>query len=105
MPTAHAVDAGDISWIFDLPQPTVTLTKPSAVAYAIDAGDISWLFTLPQPTVTHVSSISPPAAPTAPTAADIGLDFVDDRMDAARQRCRTHGLRSAHRYNRRVDKH
>ena len=76
MPTAHAVDAGDISWTFDLPQPTVTLTKPSAVAYAIDAGDISWLFTLPQPTVTHVSSISPPAAPTAPTAADIGLDFV-----------------------------
>ena len=77
MPTAHAVDAGDISWTFDLPQPTVTLTKPSAVAYAIDAGDISWLFVLPQPTVTHVSSISPPAAPTAPTAADIGLDFVE----------------------------
>ena len=41
----HAVDAVAASWVFDLPEPTVT------VAYAVDAVAVAWVFDLPEPTV------------------------------------------------------
>ena len=51
--TAHAVDAGAVSWAFDLPQPTVTHTAHVADDHDVDAGNVVWAFALPQPTVTH----------------------------------------------------
>ena len=54
--TDHAVDAGDVSWSFDVPGVSVTL----AHAYEVDAGDASWAFDIPAVTVTHV-----PAQPQA----------------------------------------
>ena len=51
----HAVDAGDLSWTVELPQPTVTHTPFVPVDHAVNAGDLSWAFDLPQPTVTLVS--------------------------------------------------
>ena len=57
-PTAtqdHAVDAGDVAWAFDLPQPTVTHTPfaPVTTDHAVNAGALAWAFALPEPTVTH----------------------------------------------------
>ena len=46
----HAVDAGDASWDFAVPQPTVT---HRTMKHAVDAGDASWDFAVPRPTVTH----------------------------------------------------
>ena len=54
----HAVDAGNVGWAFDLPQPIVTHTSVLPTDHAVDAGDASWAFTLPQPTVTHTPASS-----------------------------------------------
>ena len=53
----HEVDAGDVSWAFDIPEPTVTHTMPAAVPtdHAVDAGNVAWTFDIPEPTVTHTS--------------------------------------------------
>ena len=40
--TDHAVDAGNVSWVFDVPQPTITKTSPVPVDHAVDAGDVAW---------------------------------------------------------------
>ena len=53
--TDHAVDAGNVGWAFDLPQPTVTHTSVLPLDHAVDAGAASWAFDLPEPTVTHTS--------------------------------------------------
>ena len=53
-PDAHAVNAGDVAWTFDVPQPTVTHTVFGPQDYTIDAGPVEWVFDIPQPTVTHV---------------------------------------------------
>ena len=62
-PTAtqdHAVDAGDVAWAFDLPQPTVTHTPfaPVITDHAVDAGALAWAFNLPEPSVTHTPASS-----------------------------------------------
>ena len=52
----HEVDAGDVSWSFDIPEPTVTHTAaPTTMDHAVDAGNVAWSFDLPEPTVTHTS--------------------------------------------------
>ena len=50
----HTVDAGDISWAFALPEPTVTHIR-AIINHAVDAGGVSWTFDIPQATVTHTS--------------------------------------------------
>ena len=57
-PTDHAVDAGAVSFAFDLPQPTVTHTSAAPVDHAVDAGAVSFAFNLPQPRVTHTRAPS-----------------------------------------------
>ena len=47
----YTVDAGDVSWAYALPQPTVTHHQ----AHQVNAGDVSWSFVLPEPAVTHGS--------------------------------------------------
>ena len=43
-----AVDAGALSWAFDLPEPTVTHTlAPVPVDHSVDAGSLAWAFDLP----------------------------------------------------------
>ena len=49
---AYAVDALAVAWVFDLPQPTV------AVAHAVDAVAVSWVFDLPEPTVTYTPRVT-----------------------------------------------
>ena len=49
----HAVDAGAVSFAFNLPEPTVTHTPRVTVDHAVDAGGVAWAFALPEPTVTH----------------------------------------------------
>ena len=44
------LDTGDL-WIFAFARST-----PISADHAVDAGDLSWTFALPQPTVTHVSA-------------------------------------------------
>ena len=51
--TDHAVDAGAVAWVFDLPEPSVTYTPRVTTDHAVDAGAVSWVFALPQPTVTY----------------------------------------------------
>ena len=55
--TAHVVDAGDVSWAFALPQPTVTHTTLAPTDHTVDAGDVAWAFAVPQPTITHTRGI------------------------------------------------
>ena len=50
---AHTVDAGDVAWVFDIPEPTVTYTPPVSLAHVVDAGDVAWSFDLPEPTVIY----------------------------------------------------
>ena len=45
--TDHAVDAGAVSWAFNLPQPTVTHTALVTTDHTVDAGAVSWAFALP----------------------------------------------------------
>ena len=52
---SHAVDAGDASWTFALPQPTVTHTPRVTTDHAVDAGAVAWAFDLPEPTVSHTT--------------------------------------------------
>ena len=54
--TDHAVDAGNVAWIFALPQPTIThvIATPVTTDHAVNAGEVAWAFVIPQPTVTHV---------------------------------------------------
>ena len=67
---AHAVNAGDVAFDFAIPQPTVTYTPPSPVAQAVDAGDVAWAFDLPEPTVTYT-----PAGAQAVNAGDVAWTF------------------------------
>ena len=55
-PRAHAVDAGGVAWVFDVPEPTVTHI-PFTQDHAVDAGGVSWLFEIPEPTVTHTARV------------------------------------------------
>ena len=52
---AHTVDAGDVAWAFDIPEPTVAYTAP--LAQAVDAGDVAWAFDLPEPTVAYTAPL------------------------------------------------
>ena len=58
VPTDHAVDAGNASWAFAFPQPTVTHTTATPVTtdHAVNAESVAWSFALPQPTVTHTTA-------------------------------------------------
>ena len=68
----HAVDAGGVSWGFDLPQPSVTHTPASgAVDHAVDAGAAAWSFDLPEPSVTHT-----PATPAGVVSVTVPLTGV-----------------------------
>ena len=60
-PRDHAVDAGDVTWAYALPQPTVTHTPATPVTtdHAVNAGAASWAFAIPQPTITHVVAGAP----------------------------------------------
>ena len=51
--TDHAVDAVAVSWVFDLPEPSVTYTPRVTTDHAVDAVAVSWVFNLPEPTVTY----------------------------------------------------
>ena len=53
-PRAYAVDAGGVSWVFNVPEPTVTHI-PFTQAHAVDAGGVAWLFEIPEPTVTYTA--------------------------------------------------
>ena len=66
LPQAHAVDAGAVAWAFALPEPTVTLTAVATTDHAVDAGNVAWAFALPQPTVTHTTA-TPATVPDQPT--------------------------------------
>ena len=55
VPVDHTVDAGPVSWTFDVPEPTVTHTSVSGVDHTVDAGAVSWTFVVPEPTVTRTS--------------------------------------------------
>ena len=44
------VDAGDVSWEFEAPQPTVT----TGASRVVDAGDLAFAFALPEPTISRV---------------------------------------------------
>ena len=54
VPTDHMVDAGPVSWTFDVPEPTVIRTPIGLVDHTVDAGAVAWSFDIPQPTVTHI---------------------------------------------------
>ena len=68
-PVVQTVDAGNVEFVFDLPQPTVTYTP--AGSQAVDAGDVEFAFTIPQPTVTYT-----PAGSHAIDAGDVAFDFA-----------------------------
>ena len=51
----HTVDAGNVSWSFTVPQPTVTHTTPGVTDHTVNAGNASWSFDVPEPTVTHTT--------------------------------------------------
>ena len=57
LPQDHAVSAGAVTWVFDLPQPTVTYASALPLDHAVDAGNIAWIFYLPQPTIRHTAII------------------------------------------------
>ena len=50
LPQDHAVDAGNVSWVFDLPQPSVThtLATPTTTDHAVSAGVVSWVLRPPR---------------------------------------------------------
>ena len=56
--TDHAVDAGNVSWAFEIPEPTITHTTVAPQDHAVDAGSVSWTFAIPEPTVTHSTPTS-----------------------------------------------
>ena len=59
-PINHAVDAGDASWTFGLPEPTITHTpRVMTTDHAVDAVAVSWAFALPEPSVTHTARVVP----------------------------------------------
>ena len=63
----HAVDAGSVSFSFNLPQPTVTHTRAAVtVDHAVDPSNVSWALGLPQPSVTH-----PPIILAQPASSEL----------------------------------
>ena len=51
----HAVDGGNLSWGFTIPQATVTVMRAAGTTdYAINGGDLDWGFAIPQATITIV---------------------------------------------------
>ena len=67
-PPMHSIDAGDVAWVFDVPEPTVSYTPPPV--HTVDAGDVGWSFAVPQPTVTY----TPPPMHTV-GAGDVAWSF------------------------------
>ena len=57
VPDAHAVNAGDVAWAFDIPQAAVTYVPLPTDDHTVNAGDVSWAFVLPEPAVTHTSPL------------------------------------------------
>ena len=53
----YTVNAGDASFAFSLPQPTVTHTLRVTVNHAVNAGDAAFTFAVTEPTVTHTSPL------------------------------------------------
>ena len=85
-PATHSVDAGDASWAFSVPQPTVTYTAP-AQDHTVDAGDVAWAFVVPQPTVTYTPPGGVPLAPVVPASDEVlptPLVATSDVQDPAR---------------------
>ena len=57
----HAVDAGDASFAFAVPAPSVThvpFVAPATTDHAVNAGDAAFAFAAPEPTVTHTPASS-----------------------------------------------
>ena len=65
----YTVDAGDASWTFAVPQPTVTHTARVTTDHAVDAVAVAWVFNLPEPTVTHTARVTTDHAVDAVAAA------------------------------------
>ena len=63
-PQSHAVDAGNVAWAVETPQPTVAHTPPQS--HAVDAGPAAWEFAVPQPAITSSG------LPTKSHAVDAG---------------------------------
>ena len=56
-PPMHTVDAGDVSWIFAVPRPTVTYTPPT-LDHTVNAGDVGWSFNVRRPTVSYFAPVT-----------------------------------------------
>ena len=56
----HAVNGGNLSWGFEIPEATVTIVRAAGtVDHAISGGNLSWGFAIPQATVTLVVAAGP----------------------------------------------
>ena len=66
--TDHEISGGNINWTFELPQPDVT-HRLAPVDHTIDGGDINWAFSLPRPRGTHMKFLAP-IVPVAPRIND-----------------------------------
>ena len=75
VPVDHAVNAGNASWAFALPEPTVTHTPatPTTTDHAVDAGNANWAFNLPEPFVTHTPASGVGVSVTVDLGAPVGL--------------------------------
>ena len=89
----HAVDAGAVAWVFDLPEPSVTYTPRVTTDHAVDAGAVAWVFDLPEPTATYTPRVTTDHAVDAgavawvfdlpePTATYTPRLMVDHAVDA-----------------------
>ena len=70
--TDHVVNAGDASWTFAAPQPTVTNVPVATNDHTVNAGDVGFAFALPEPAVTHTES-PPVVLTTAVTSTPAAL--------------------------------
>ena len=78
--TDHAVDAGDASFAFAVPEPSVThvpFVPPATTDHAVNAGDAAFAFAVPEPTVTHTSAIPSGASVTVPlTGVSVFTNYI-----------------------------
>ena len=76
LPQDHTVDAGNVSWVFAVPEVDITHVALQSADHSVNAGDASWSFAITEPTITYT------AAPgTLLTLADFDNTGLD--VDAA----------------------
>ena len=78
VPIAHTVDAGDVSWVFAVAEPTGT----RADDHTVDAGDAAFSFALPEPTIQrgrarNAGDVSWSFALPQPSIFAAGSHFID----------------------------